>query len=206
LLAPAVLLLGHRDLRRRSEAVGRTRDAELPAQIERLHAVLRAFRAEHGFGRAIAAPQIGIHRRVIALDLGAGPFTVVDPVIRARSVETVTLWDDCMSFPDLLVRVRRHASISLDYREPGGRQVAWDCLEPDLAELLQHEIDHLDGVLAVDHALDRDALVLRSVFEERFDELAKLVDLPPRRPARPGIRAAGGGRGDPRALRRRPGS
>ena len=159
--APAVLRLGDPRLRVVSSAVGDVTSEAFVEQRDRLHASLHTFRAEYGFGRAIAAPQIGVARRFVALDLGEDPFTVIDPVVTSRSAETFTLWDDCMSFPDLLVRVRRHSALALDYTDESGRRVAWDLEDPALAELLQHEIDHLDGVLAVDRALDGESLALR---------------------------------------------
>ena len=163
-----VLLLGDPRLRVRSAEV-ESPDAE---GFAALAATLDAFRRKHGFGRAISAPQIGIARRFIAVNLGKGTFFVVNPVITWRSEETFTMWDDCMSFPDLLVRVRRVASLSLDYVDEHGKPQKWNELDQASAELLQHEIDHLDGVLAVDRALDRDSLVLKAVYDadrERFD-------------------------------------
>jgi peptide deformylase len=79
----------------------------------------------------------------------------------------------------LLVRLRRACSISLRYRDVEGQGHEWNDLEPGLAELLQHEIDHLDGVLAVDHALDREAIVLRPVFEAQPERFQAQVDWPP---------------------------
>ncbi|MGA7614883.1 MAG: peptide deformylase, partial [Thermoanaerobaculia bacterium] len=137
---------------------------------------LADFRRRHGFGRAIAAPQIGIGQRFIAIDLGKGPFLVVNPVITSRSEETFTMWDDCMSFPDILVRLRRHRSISLYYHDEAGRDHEWRDLDTAESELLQHETDHLDGVLAIDHALDRESIVLRPLFEARYEELRATVD------------------------------
>ena len=163
-----VLLLGDRRLRLRSREV-ETFD---PIAFGELAATLETFRRDHGFGRAISAPQIGIAQRFIAVHLGQRPFFIVNPVITARSEETFTMWDDCMSFPDLLVRVERAQSISLDYVDEHGKPHQWRDLDQAAAELLQHEIDHLDGILAVDRALDRDALVLRAVYEadrEQFD-------------------------------------
>lgn len=77
-----------------------------------------------------------------------------------------------MSFPDLLVRVERAKSISLDYVDEHGKPHQWPDLDQAAAELLQHELDHLDGILAIDRAIDRDALVMRAVYEanrEMFD-------------------------------------
>jgi peptide deformylase len=155
------------------------RDPALGDERRRLHAALAAFRAAHGFGRAIAAPQLGIGKRFIAVDLGAGAFTLHNPTIVWRSADTFTLWDDCMCFPDLLVRVRRTASISVSYLDDHGDPHTLEELDRRTAELLQHEIDHLDGVLALDRAEGRDAIVSRTAFAMHAELLRAQVDLPP---------------------------
>lgn len=171
-MASEVLLLGDPRLRVRSAEVQRY-DA---ASFDALAATLEAFRAKHGFGRAISAPQIGIHQRFIAVNLGKGTFFVVNPVITWRSGEIFTMWDDCMSFPDLLVRVRRVKSLSLEYVDEQGSVKQWREMDQASAELLQHEIDHLDGVLAVDRALDRESLVMRAEYERQREYFDSLVD------------------------------
>ncbi len=153
-----VLLLGDPRLRVRSSEV-ETFD---PRAFDELAATLDAFRRQHGFGRAISAPQIGIAQRFIALNLGRGTFFIVNPVITWRSDATFTMWDDCMSFPDLLVRLERAKSLSLQYVDEHGNAKEWKELDTATAELLQHEIDHLDGVLAVDRAME---LVVRREYE-----------------------------------------
>ena len=149
----------------------------------RLRATLAEFRAQHGFGRALAAPQLGVGLRLIALQVPGWPDLLVNPEITWRSDDTTTLWDDCMSFPDLLVRVRRQRSISLRFQDATG--AAHERAQLDLAgaELLQHEVDHLDGVLAVDRAEGRDALVLRRVFEARPELVREQVEYRPGPPA-----------------------
>ena len=171
-----VLQLGDPGLRRRSLEIHDLDSAEFRGAERRLHATLRAFRAEHGFGRAISAPQTGVAQRFIAANLGEGPFSIVNPEITWRSTETFTMWDDCMSFPSLLVRVRRHRSISVRFTTGEGECVVWEKLEPAVSELLQHEIDHLDGVLAVDHALDRNAIVTRVAFDAHREHFRRQVD------------------------------
>ena len=81
-----------------------------------------------------------------------------------------------MSFPSLLVRVRRYQPISICYLDEHGKRHEWPRLDRAASELLQHEIDHLDGILAVDRALDRDALVLREVFEAQLTYFLRQVD------------------------------
>jgi peptide deformylase len=171
-----VLLLGDPGLRRRCEPVRDINDAGFRSERQRLHATLEAFRAEHGFGRAISAPQIGVASRFIAINLGGEPYTMINPEITWRSPECFTMWDDCMSFPFLLVRVRRHSSISVRFEDDGGHTKVMEKLDQATSELLQHEIDHLDGILAVDHALDADAIISREVFEERPQWFAGKVD------------------------------
>lgn len=171
-----VLQLGEPGLRRRSLEVGDLESVEFRVPERRLHETLRDFRAEHGFGRAISAPQIGVAQRFIAANLGKGSFSIVNPEITWRSTETFTMWDDCMSFPSLLVRVRRHRSISVRFTTGEGEHVVWEKLEPAVSELLQHEVDHLDGVLAVDHALDRNAIVTRSAFDLHPEHFRRQVD------------------------------
>jgi peptide deformylase len=70
-----------------------------------------------------------------------------------------------MCFPHLLVRLRRHSSISVSFLDEEGRTQSWERLPRAEAELLQHEVDHLRGVLATDLALDARSLVYRSAFD-----------------------------------------
>ena len=178
-MSPEVLLLGDPRLREPARPVGDPTDPGFRREKDRLHAALRAFRKRHGFGRAIAAPQIGAPFRFVAADLGTGPLTLIDPEIRTRSEDTLTLWDDCMSFPELLVKVRRHASITLSFTDEEGRRQCWEDLEAAQSELFQHELDHLDGVLALDRALDSTSIIHRRVFEEDPERYLAAVDLRP---------------------------
>ena len=159
-----VLPLGDPRLRIMCAPVPDVADPAFQAENRRLQAALDAFRAERGFGRGIAAPQIGIPKRFVSVNLGTGTRSLINPVITWRSEATFTLWDDCMCFPDLLVRVRRHASISLAFLDERGETRAWERLGQAESELLQHELDHLDGVLATDLALDSRSIIYRSAF------------------------------------------
>ncbi len=174
-----ILLLGDPRLRQTCRPVADFAAPELRSACATLTATLIDFQRRHGFGRAIAAPQIGVGLRIVAMDPAHGPALLINPEITWRSTESMTLWDDCMSFPDLLVRLRRSRSIDLRYRDAAGAEQRWDRLEPGAAELLQHEIDHLDGVLAIDHALDREAIVLRAAFEAEPGRFHGQVDWPP---------------------------
>src|SRR5262245_24660135 len=155
-----VLRFGNPLLTRRCDAFQRS---ELPAARavgQDLHDTLMHFRASHGWGRAIAAPQIGVFKRVVYLQVDR-PWLIINPVISGLSAEMMDLWDDCMSFPDLLVRVKRYVSLTLTFRDEKWSEHT-RLIEGALSELLQHEIDHLDGILAVSRAVDSTAFALRS--------------------------------------------
>ncbi|HWW01483.1 MAG TPA: peptide deformylase [Candidatus Acidoferrum sp.] len=155
-----ILLLGHPLLNQRSESVQAT---ELPAAVavgHDLQDTLNGFRAKHGWGRAIAAPQIGVLKRVVYLQIDK-PQLIINPVLAAPSEEMMEFWDDCMSFPDLLVRVKRHAWFTMAYHDENWMEHQRR-IDGVLSELMQHEIDHLDGVLAVSRAIDGASFALRS--------------------------------------------
>ena len=172
----AILPLGDPRLRSRSTPVRELADPAFQAENARLQATLEAFRKQHGFGRGVAAPQIGIAKRVIALNLGHGTHALINPEITWTSPETFTLWDDCMCFPWLLVRVRRHASISLRFLDERGEHQTWECLGQAESELIQHEYDHLEGILATDRAEGPEAIISREAFEQFRDHFTGMVD------------------------------
>lgn len=159
-----ILLLGNPALRAPCARVRTFPHPRLRRTIRDLADTLADVRRRRGFGRGIAAPQIGIPDRVIFLE-ETGP--LVNPTITRRSRQTMTLWDDCFSFPDLLVKVRRSLRVRVEYQNIAGKKQVLSA-EGGLAELLQHEIDHLDGILAVDRAVDSRHIILRS-------ELGKLA-------------------------------
>jgi peptide deformylase len=164
-ISSAILPLGDPRLRAVASPVSDVRDPAFKRDVASLVRALASFRETLGFGRAISAPQIGIDKRVIVVDLGQGAEVLVNPEIIWRSPAMFTMWDDCMSFPTLLVRVQRHESISVRFTDDDDNTFEWTELDRATSELLQHEIDHLDGVLAIDHAKGEGAFVTRAVFE-----------------------------------------
>jgi peptide deformylase len=171
-----ILPLGDPRLREPAVPVADVADPQFQAESARLKRELDAFRAQHGFGRGVAAPQLGIGKRFIAINLGQGTRCLVNPEITWRSAETFTLWDDCMCFPTLLVKVRRNRSISLAFQGEDGRPQIWENLGQAESELLQHECDHLDGVLAIDRAEGENAIISRDAFKAQPEHFAGQVD------------------------------
>ena len=161
-----VLQLGNSALRERCAPVEDAGAAEVAAVVGDLKDTLAQWRATTGYGRGIAAPQIGVLERIIFLNVDR-PWPMVNPEITERSEKAIVVWDACLSFLSLFCQVRRHERIKVRYRDLNGE---WQRLEAegDLSELLQHEIDHLDGILALDRMTDIKTLCTRDEFERRY--------------------------------------
>lgn len=134
--------------------------AEIRRVMRDLEDTLADFRQKHGFGRGISAIQIGEPVRLIFLEVDGRRYELVNPVFVDKSAETFEMWDDCFSFPDLMVRLRRHVRVAIEYDNLEGARQRLEA-EYALSELIQHEMDHLDGVLAVDHARSSRDLMTR---------------------------------------------
>ena len=165
-----VLQLGDPILREKCVRVADPTAGEVRDLVCDLADTLAYWRAETGYGRGIAAPQIGVLERVIFLKLpGAEPWPLINPEIIRRSGEKVIVWDACLSFLSIFMQVERHREITVRYQNFSGESlelVAGD--EQNLSELLQHEIDHLDGILAIDRVFDTKTIVTREEFEKRY--------------------------------------
>jgi peptide deformylase len=165
-----VLQLGDPRLREIAARVSDPASVEIRALVQDLADTLAHWRASTGYGRGIAAPQIGAARRVIFLQLlGAEPWPLVNPEITWRSEEKIVVWDGCLSFLSIFMQVERHREIVVRYQDLSGE---WKEVraseERDLSELLQHEIDHLNGILAIDRVTDMRTLCTREEFEKRY--------------------------------------
>ena len=155
-----ILQLGNPQLYMKSKPVERSELDSVRQIAEDLNDTMVAFRDKYGFGRGIAAPQIGVMKRIIYTHT-ARPLVLINPELHDLSDETYALWDNCMSFPDLLVKVKRYKTCSTQFLNLDGELVTYQ-LDGDAAELLQHECDHLDGILAVQRAIDSKSIALRS--------------------------------------------
>jgi len=165
-----VLQLGDPGLREVGKKVSDPAAPEIRALVEDLSDTLAHWRKTTGYGRGIAAPQIGANVRVIFLRLpGEAPWPIVNPEIAWRSEEKIVVWDACLSFLSIFMQVERHREITVRYQDLSGRQCEVHAGEErNLSELLQHEIDHLDGILAVDRITDIRTMCTREEFEKRY--------------------------------------
>lgn len=147
-----ILTLGNPALYESSDPIEESEKERISLWVEDLHDTLMEYRRVHGAGRAIAAPQIGIRKRLLYMYTDK-PYVFVNPEMRFPDDETYELLDDCMSFPGLCVRVRRYKRCVISFLDKNFLPCEMH-LEGDLSELLQHEYDHLDGILATMRAVD----------------------------------------------------
>jgi len=148
-----ILLLGNENLYEISKEISKDRLEKAEQIVEDLHDTMMDFREKYGFGRAIAAPQINELYRVIYMNFDGKSIAFINPRLEPASDKEFEMWDDCMSFPGLEVKLKRYKKVKVYYKD-----LEWnDCeiqFEGDLAELIQHEYDHLDGILAIQRAID----------------------------------------------------
>src|SRR4030081_3668653 len=175
-----VLQLGDPQLREIALPVKDPSAPQIKSLVNDLADTLAHWGSTTGYGRGIAAPQLGISLRVIFLQLpGAEPWPLVNPEIIQRSTEKIVVWDACLSFLSIFMQVERYREIAIRYQDLGAQ---WHELhagdERNLSELLQHEIDHLDGILAVDRITDIMTLCTREEFEKRYRASSRYALIP----------------------------
>lgn len=147
-----IILLGDPRLYEKCIPVAKSELEGLKPIVAGLANVILEFRAKYKAGRAIAAPQLGIMKRLIVLNID-NPIAIINPELYDCSEEMMELWDDCMSFPNLLVRLKRHRYCKMKFHDLDWNEHTWE-LKDDMSELMQHEYDHLDGILATQRAID----------------------------------------------------
>ena len=124
-------------------------------------------------GIGLAAPQVGHSLRLAVIDLQANetrdPLVLINPEIVARSTELFTREEGCLSLPQHFAEVTRPAKVVVRFEDALGVRRELEA-EGLLATCLQHELDHLDGVLFVDHisALKRNMIMRKLVKEQRM--------------------------------------
>lgn len=124
-------------------------------------------------GIGLAAPQIGVMKRIVVMDLAgegepAAPLVMINPEITHFGEQMQVTEEGCLSIPELYYEVERPNEVSVTYTDLEGKQVTKDA-EGKLAVCIQHELDHLDGVLYIDYLsrLKRDRVI------KKFDKAAK---------------------------------
>jgi peptide deformylase len=161
-----IVQLGNPVLRQMAEPLDPLPGAEASALVADLWDTLRDFRARQGYGRALSAPLIGVPRRVMIVAIEAQPeLTLINPVFVRWSREEVIAYESCLTFP-LWGKVSRPERITLSALDVQGVEQTFEA-EGLLARVLQHELDHLDGLVFLDREPDLHSLCTRDEFKLR---------------------------------------
>ncbi len=152
-------LLGSPVLRQRAVPVAAV-DEEVRRLVDDLFETMRAAK-----GVGLAANQVGVARRVAVVDVGPDappPLVLINPVIVQRAEERETAEEGCLSIPDIFGDVARPLAITVEATDQDGRRYTTEA-SGFKARAIQHEIDHLDGILFLDHlsAVKRSLLVAK---------------------------------------------
>ncbi len=162
-----IIQLGHPTLREISREIADPGSAEVRRVLADLRDTLHDFQRRQGFGRGISAVQIAEPIRLIYIEIDGRQYSLLNPKLVAQGGGKLLVWDDCFSFPELRVRLMRAAQVRVEYLDETGAPQTVEAGE-DFSELLQHELDHLDGILAVDRAIDQDSFATRAEYERRY--------------------------------------
>lgn len=175
-----VLQLGDPLLRQKASKVADPRARKIHDLVRDLADTLAHWRSATGYGRGIAAPQLGVLQRVIFLKLPEGePWPLINPEIIERSKEKIVVWDACLSFLSIFMQVERHRQVTIRCQNLSGETLEFEAGDDrNLSELLQHEIDHLDGILAIDRVVDVKTICTREEFEKRHRDASPYAIAP----------------------------
>ncbi|HWV00442.1 MAG TPA: peptide deformylase [Devosia sp.] len=150
---------------------------EVDDSVKKLAAdMLETMYAAPGIG--LAATQIGEMKRLVVMDLSKDgekpdPIVLINPEIKKYSEETVTTEEGCLSIPEIYYDVERPSEVTVEYTDLEGKRVTRDAKDR-LAICIQHELDHLDGVLYIDYLsrLKRDRVIKKFQKAEKLSRKA----------------------------------
>lgn len=150
-------------LRKKAKAVKKI----TPAIIKLIDGMIETMHAAPGVG--LAAPQVGKSIRVIVADVGPGPIALINPKVVEKSGSQV-LTEGCLCLPGVEAPVERAALVKVKGRDRDGQEVVITA-EQLLATVLQHEIDHLEGIVFIDRVKDPTLIKYVPREKEKKEEL-----------------------------------
>ncbi|MEK6973135.1 MAG: peptide deformylase [archaeon] len=160
-----ILLLGNKILRKKSKKVSLQQiDKKLIADLKD---TLLDFRKKEGLGRGIAAPQIGITKRMLCIITKEFSGIMINPKIVKKSKKKIKVWDSCFSLKAaIFCKVLRHKEIEVEFFDEKGKKQKIAAKDA-LSELLQHEIDHLGGIMCTDLIKSTKDIIMREEWEKK---------------------------------------
>ncbi len=159
-----IKILGEPVLRKKAKPVKKV-DDECRQLLSRMSRLMYAAK-----GVGLAAPQVGLSRSLIVVDIGSGLYKLVNPKI-VKKEGSQKLEEGCLSVPGVYIKVRRAKKVRVNALDEDGRQLTIDAGDL-LACVLQHEIDHLNGKLIVDYASLLQKLALRKKLKSHKNKVA----------------------------------
>lgn len=123
-----------------------------PAFKQLLDDMVETMYAASGVG--IAAPQVGVGKRIFIAESAQGPIALINPAFTKTSWKLMGGEEGCLSVPGKFDKVRRHKSVTIEGLTAEGKKVTFTA-ENFFARILQHELDHLDGILYVDRVKEQ---------------------------------------------------
>jgi len=160
------VLLGDPRLREIAEPL--VFDRNTPQILKDLKDTLTEHQRIYRMGRGLAAPQIGYNKRAVYIQTPNFTSYLINPEIVWRSPETFEVWDSCFSMEaKFFVKIPRNRSIKVKYVD--AEQVFHnETFSDDMSELLQHELDHLDGIMCTDRLTDTRNIAMREEWVKRY--------------------------------------
>ena len=160
------LELGNPALRQAAAAVSDPRDEKIVQLIEDLRDTLHDWRSRHGWGRALSAPVIGVPSRIMLIELEGSSLVLINPSFERWGNEQVDGYESCITFSSLWGCIVRPRTVVVQAYDEVGTPVRIEA-DGDLARLLQHEIDHLDGFVWLDREPDVETICTTDEYRRR---------------------------------------
>lgn len=135
--------------------------------IQDLRDTLHDFRARNGWGRALGAPVIGVPRRIVLIEIDDQSIVLINPAFEQWSSEQDGGYESCMTFPSLWGVVSRPVRVVVSALDETGSPRRWEAAGP-LARVMQHEIDHLDGLIWLDREPDIESICTNREYRRRY--------------------------------------
>jgi peptide deformylase len=162
-----LIYYGHETLKQKADQV-ETFDQELIELIEEMYGIMK--KAD---GIGLAAPQINVGKRILTIDISAATkdprLAIVNPEIVWKSNDRVPYDEGCLSVPGIFQQVDRPSKIVVHGFTPEGKEIEYKA-DDLLARVFQHEIDHLDGILFIDHLDD----YIRKEYTKELKKIKKM--------------------------------
>ncbi len=162
-----VLLFGDPRLRKVCDPVRRVDDPRVSGLRKDLYETLGHLQLSHHRGNGLAAPQIGALLRLACIRSPERTFFLHNPEILNKSEEMFEVWDFCFSAKAaFMAKIKRHRHITIRYLDEDGNEQC-EMFSDKMSELLQHEIDHLNGILFIDHITQPGTLIMTEEFDKQ---------------------------------------